>query len=294
MGSKRYDYVIAVAECGSFSAAAKRLFISQSSLSQYVKNLEIALGVTLFDRDTRPLQLTAAGQRYLSTAYRVSRLETQLQGDLTMLQPVLTTTLRLAVTRYWGALILPRVLPAFQRRFAKVHIKIVEGRTRELMAALTEGRVDLAFLTAPETLEAGLACVPLLQEAITVAVQPECLPPAVAEQRVLTPEMLQTVPFILLHRGQKLRQIAEEVFTRGLPPVLMTTENITTAYKLASTGLAATFVPERIANLTPPLRPIPHYALQTPVHWQLDAVYPKALAARPDISALVRLAEQGW
>lgn len=294
MTSKRYAYVIAVAECGNFSTAAKRLFMSQSSLSQYIKNLETALGVTLFDRDTRPLQLTAAGQRYLSTAYRVSQLEDQLQSDLTTLQPVVTTTLRLAVTRYWGALILPRVLPQFQRHYPKVHIKIVEGRTRELVTALAEGRVDLGFLTAPQKPPAGLTCVPLLREAIQVAVQPECLPPAVAGQRVLTPQMLQTEPFILLHRGQKLRQIAETVFDQGLPPVLMTTENITTAYKLASTGLAATFVPERIASLTPPIRPIPHFALQTPLHWQLAAVYPTALENRPDLRALVHLAEQGW
>jgi len=64
MDYKQYDYVLTIAEEKSFSKAAKRLFISQPSLSQYINRLEQHLGVSLFDRSTSPLGLTYEGQLF--------------------------------------------------------------------------------------------------------------------------------------------------------------------------------------------------------------------------------------
>ena len=61
MNEKDFQYILTVAQCGSFSRAAETLYVSQPSLSRYISTLEKRLGTTLFDRGTTPVQLTAAG-----------------------------------------------------------------------------------------------------------------------------------------------------------------------------------------------------------------------------------------
>ena len=61
---KNYEYFIAIVESGSLTKAAEKLYVSQPSLSQYVKRLESSLGVELFDRTASPLRLTYTGERY--------------------------------------------------------------------------------------------------------------------------------------------------------------------------------------------------------------------------------------
>ena len=65
MDLKEFEYVLTINEERSFSKAAKKLFISQPSLSQYINRLESQLGVTIFDRNTIPLSLTFEGELYI-------------------------------------------------------------------------------------------------------------------------------------------------------------------------------------------------------------------------------------
>ena len=68
MEIRQFTYVSMVAECGSFTKAAARLFITQPALSNYINKLEEDLGVRLFDRSVTPVKLTYAGEQYLEYA----------------------------------------------------------------------------------------------------------------------------------------------------------------------------------------------------------------------------------
>ena len=68
MELRQFTYVNQVAECGSFTKAAAKLFISQPALSNYISKVEEDLGVKLFDRSATPLKLTYAGEQYLKRA----------------------------------------------------------------------------------------------------------------------------------------------------------------------------------------------------------------------------------
>lgn len=292
--SKKYLYVIVLAESGSFSQAARQLYIAQSSLSQYIKNLEHDLGVSLFLRK-QPLQLTDAGKKYLQTAYEIQYLEKQLTQQLNLLQPVKKGFLTIGITRYWGGLLLPRILPDFQQHYPGIELKIVEGRTFEVTQKLPE--LDVAFLTPPQNWKnTALRQEKILEEEIKIAVQPELLPLSLQNHDSLANEVISHFPLILLHKKQKLRQIADDILktTKKGPKIFMETENITTAYKIASTGLAATFVPERINELTPPFKRVALYHLERPIFWELAALRPKEKHQPEYVDYLVMLAKKAF
>lgn len=72
---RNYEYFAAIVEAGSLTRAAEQLYISQPSLSQYVKRLEANLGVELFDRSTSPLRLTYTGERYYQYVLQLMKLD---------------------------------------------------------------------------------------------------------------------------------------------------------------------------------------------------------------------------
>ena len=79
---KELSYVIAVAEKGNVSKAAESLFISQPSLSRYIKDLENRLGVQLFQRINNRLVLTYAGEKYVETSKKITGLYSDLEKEL--------------------------------------------------------------------------------------------------------------------------------------------------------------------------------------------------------------------
>ena len=82
MDTSIYRYVTAIAECGSISAAAKKLFISQPALTKQLGRLESSLGFKLFDRGNIPISLTAEGEIFLEYAYQYLTLEQEMTKRL--------------------------------------------------------------------------------------------------------------------------------------------------------------------------------------------------------------------
>lgn len=83
MEIRQFMYVSMAAECGSFTKAAEKLFITQPALSSYISKLEEELGVRLFDRSVTPLGLTYAGEKYLAYARDILRQADGLERENT-------------------------------------------------------------------------------------------------------------------------------------------------------------------------------------------------------------------
>ena len=76
---KKYEYVIAVAECGGFSNAAQILNIAQPTLSRFIKSVELELGAELFDRRELPIRLTPLGKSFVEAGRKLIYIEKQLE-----------------------------------------------------------------------------------------------------------------------------------------------------------------------------------------------------------------------
>ena len=165
MEIRQLRYLIAVAEEQSFVAAAARLSLAQPALSRQIRDLEKALGVTLFDRTSRRVALSRAGQAVLGQARRALT-----ESDRAI------RLARLAAHGDWGELaiaVLPAValalLPAITRAYRDTHpaigVTITESFDDEQLAALTAGRIDAGFLRAAEA-PPGIRLQTLLTEPV--------------------------------------------------------------------------------------------------------------------------------
>ncbi|WP_199510697.1 LysR family transcriptional regulator [Nucisporomicrobium flavum] len=164
---RQLRYFVAVAEELHFGRAAERLGMAQPPLSRAIRDLERHLGVGLLERTTRQVRLTPAGEVLLRDARTaldaVSAAERRARHAG---QPV--RTLRLALKADHDAGMLPRMLAAYEREEAALPVELQLGGRGEQVAALRDGRADVALLPTPFD-DRGLDVEPLLTEPRLVA-----------------------------------------------------------------------------------------------------------------------------
>ncbi|CVI66544.1 hydrogen peroxide-inducible genes activator [Alistipes sp. CHKCI003] len=150
------EYLLSVANCGSFSAAAEHCFVTQPSLSMQVKALEEELGVVLLDRSKKPVIPTEAGEVVLSRARETIKAYNCIRESVAELKDETAGKLRLGVIPTVAPYLLHKFLPAFVRDYPKVELEISEMVTADIVEALRRDRLDAA-LVAGGTCGEGIA-----------------------------------------------------------------------------------------------------------------------------------------
>lgn len=261
------QYIYTIYQEGSFSKAAEKLYLTQPALSIAIHKVEKNIGMPLFDRKRKPLQLTDAGRIYVDTIQKMLLLEKEQQQKLNDIQNLVTGAIRLGGTHYLNAYIMPDILASFNRDYPGVELQIMERSAYELSRMLTGRELDLTFNCSPEFIQ-DFPRYEMFEDNILLAVpaddafnrkyarcaltaaqvkagrhrQPDCtrLPLAALAE----PEL------ILLRKGNNLYERAWEMFeAAGITPrVKMDLNQLVTAYHLAEAGMAATLVSGRIVK----------------------------------------------
>lgn len=137
-----------VATLGGFRAAAEKLNATQPAISQRIVSLEEALGVRLFERDTRGIALTAKGHELLSHAERMLQMRRDMQ-EAARAKSVMRGTLRLGVSETLVHTWLPRLMEYLHNTYPALMVEIQVDTTTVLKGQLTSHQIDLAFLLGP-------------------------------------------------------------------------------------------------------------------------------------------------
>ena len=138
-----------VAETGNISVAAKNLYISQSAVSQSVKQLETALQARLFARSPRGVSLTSEGQMLYQYVRSALGLLATGEDKLSQAQQLLLGTLVIGASDTVTSQFLVPYLDDFHRRHPGIRLKIVSGRSAKVLSMLKSGAVDIAFASSP-------------------------------------------------------------------------------------------------------------------------------------------------
>ena len=144
-----------VAETGNISLAAKNLYISQSAVSQSVKQLETALQARLFVRSPRGVTLTGEGQMLYQYVRSALGLLATGEDKLSQAQQLLLGTLTIGASDTVTSFFLTPFLETFHRQHPGIRLKIVSGRSAKVLSMLRSGAVDIAFASSPS--EPGLS-----------------------------------------------------------------------------------------------------------------------------------------
>ncbi|MGW4383186.1 LysR family transcriptional regulator [Kitasatospora sp. NPDC004531] len=166
--------LVAVADCGGFTAAAARLGLTQSAVSHAVRGCERKLGAVLFERGRRGAVPTAAGERVAGHARRILRLLAALPGEARQGEPdVPRGPVRIVAFRSAAG----RVLPAVLARLAvscpelEPQVRVIRDLGRGTAGEVADGRADLALATLGAVIPPGLVRAPLYREGYALAHQ---------------------------------------------------------------------------------------------------------------------------
>ena len=158
------EVFFAVAQAGSFRAAAERIGLSQPAVTQRIQRLEQQVGLPLFSRSTRRVQLTEAGHRLQDRAERTIHELRRTLVELRAMADLRIGQVNFAVSQ---SLMAPHAVPAVMVRFRQAHpqvrLQLVETPWNDLLAHIAEGRIELAFMPE-EGLSPSLHCETLFTE----------------------------------------------------------------------------------------------------------------------------------
>lgn len=145
MDLKQIRYFVAVAEARSFTLAAEQLHITQPPLSRQIQLLEQSLGVTLIERDSRPLQLTEAGRLFYEQSVQILQRIDQMQIATTRIGQNYQQQISMgfvASVLYGG---LPTLIQNFRKTYPNIRLQLLELTSAEQLEALKSGRIDIGF-----------------------------------------------------------------------------------------------------------------------------------------------------
>ncbi len=144
-------YVVAVAETRNFTRAAERCSVVQSSLSHRIASLERELGVRLFARTSRRVELTSAGAAFVAGARECLAAAGRAAADAAAATGVVRGRLRIGVIVTTAAVDVPELLQRYRAQHPEVRVALRSARSDDLAAAIRDGDLDIAFLGLPES-----------------------------------------------------------------------------------------------------------------------------------------------
>jgi LysR family transcriptional regulator, hydrogen peroxide-inducible genes activator len=195
------EYVLAVAQAGSFTAAAEACAVSQPSLSMQIRKVEDRLGVVLFERTRRDVRITPAGEIIIRQAQAVLGEARRLLELARGLQDPLVGPLRLGAIATLGPYLIPHLLSPLRQRYPDLKLLLHEGLTAELVGLVLAGEVDAVLLSLPVE-EERIATAPVLFEPF-VAICSDASPLAAQEDVELAD--LDTDDLVLMDEGHCIR-----------------------------------------------------------------------------------------
>jgi len=163
MNIQQIEYVIAVHELKNFGQAAERCFITQSTLSTMVARFEDEIGITIFDRKTKPVTTTQEGQQVVRQLKIIAKEIDSLHGLVSTLKGKVTGELKIGVIPTVAPYLLPLFLNEFARNYPKVHFAISEITTEQIVDSLDKRELDIGIVSIPLQID-NLVEIPLYDE----------------------------------------------------------------------------------------------------------------------------------
>jgi DNA-binding transcriptional LysR family regulator len=173
MELRQVEHFLAVVEHGSFTAAARATRIVQSALSTSIRNLERELGTALFERTTRRVTVSQAGQAFLPRARRVVAESTAAVEAVRAVAGLHRGRVAIGMIQWLGPVDLPAELSTFHRRYPEIQINVLNAPVSELLDRLRNGTLDLAYLAMDGPLPDDLAGRPVFDEDLLLIMPPE-------------------------------------------------------------------------------------------------------------------------
>lgn len=207
MELRQLRFFLKVSETLNFSEASKQLYITQSTLTQTIKQLETELGVVLFDRNSHEVHLTEAGKELVDYANRTVTAADDCMARMTDLTQMKCGTLRIGVTHSFS-LMTAEVVTEFCRLYPNTHIDITYLRMEELIDKLCRHELDVVLSYKPTHISKKVESVELFKDQLGVVVPQDH---ELASRPSLTLADIANYSFALPAKGLQARNVLERL-----------------------------------------------------------------------------------
>lgn len=247
MDFRSLRYILTIMDEGNISAAARKLRISQPSLSQCLIMQEKKLGVPLFDRTKTPIVPTFAGEAFLSAARRILEIQGDFDKEIADILDKKRGRLVISTTKIRAAYFLPAILPAFKDKFPGVEIVLREGIGARTEEDLLSRKADVGILMLPVASD-EIASTKIFDERILLVLPPSGRHPEGDKEWTPSLAPFREESFILYEEGFRVRALTDRLFAEAgfLPKTILETQTAEAIVNLVSAGMGAGFVPESV------------------------------------------------
>lgn len=237
---------LAVHQLRKLSAAAQRLFVTQSAVSMLIRQLEEGLGTRLFDRTTRSLKPTAAAEEMLATVERVLRDVDSLSADFRELATLERGRVTLAITPTLAAMLLPDALRIFSQQYPKVRVLVNDCAPDQFISRILGEHVDFGIGT-PERPGAEVETERLMRDHLALVCRSDH---PLAKARVVRWTDLGRHPVITVRPGYGVRPLIDGTAAEAgvALDVVNEVSFLSTALWMTACGMGASIMPSAFAR----------------------------------------------
>jgi len=239
---RQLQYLTAVVEVKHFGQAADRCFVTQSTLSAGIQDLEQLLGISLLERTNRKVMPTPLGIEIAEQAQTILSLSADLVELAHSENNPLSGRIRIGVIPSISPFLLPKVLPLIREQLPELELVLIEDQSERLLAQLKSGDIDLAVLAFPYNIQ-GFSYRIFAEEQFYLTL-PKDHP--LASLKEINAEQLPVNELLLLAEGHCLREHALSACQLPITPQRSTVQgtSLYTLIEMVAGGLGITLIPE--------------------------------------------------
>ncbi|NBI65318.1 LysR family transcriptional regulator [Pseudoflavonifractor sp. 60] len=295
MNLKEQEYICTLAQFGSITKAAKQLFITQPALSSYISGVERSLGVELFDRKGKNLQLTYAGELYVEKARRMLAMKKEYLQEVEDILQGVQGRLRIGLQRRRAPYLVVEITRQFQEAYPKVDLEFEVGIDEELKNLFQRRKLDLLIHNEYLGIRDAVRDTLINEKVLLVMSKRDAL----VEKGTYLPDCpyrwmdmkcLEERTVVLPKVGQSLRIDCDHILKKAgiVPKKVVEIGHIDTATQLAAEGFGIGFTRESFAVQFQYLKQPEFFAVGMPIEERpLYAIYHEDMADSRQISCVV-------
>lgn len=300
MNLKEQIYICTLARCGTITKAAEELFLTAPALSMFLSTLEKNLGVRLFHRTGKNLQLTPIGREYVRYAEQMIQLKEQFDQILAQEIGMRKRTVRIGIQQRRAISVVPWLMARLTEEFPNLHVVFKDGTFSELNKLLEQHQVDYVLFSMDEAIP-DTEVVILREEPILVALPAKHPCNALAKQvpglrfPTLDISCLNGQRFILPQTHQSLRMAIQKVFAENkiLPAQITEISHFAVIMRMVSQGVGIGFNREGYLDDLPATEGIRYcYLGNPPICSPLVLLYPKRKKYGPYHNRLIEIVQE--
>ncbi|MCC6454926.1 MAG: LysR family transcriptional regulator [Caldilineaceae bacterium] len=237
---------VQVAQEGSFTRAAEKLYLTQPALSLQIKALETELGMPLFERRNRQVYLTEAGRMVLERAQEILSKVEQIREQVAAYQGMQRGRVQIGTSDTTCLYVLPALVQTFRSQFPNIDIHLTNKPSGEVASLLKDGVVDFGIVTLP-LVDANLETQRLAWREDVIICHPRhpLAERSQAEQGEVLPAALGEYMLLLLEEGSTSRSLLNQLFVEtGIAPQVMDLGSIEVIKRYVEINLGISIVPK--------------------------------------------------